>query len=41
MAGADTFVVGSAIYEAGNENDPNQYDSIVAALHAELAKVGS
>ncbi|CAH1905914.1 Ribulose-phosphate 3-epimerase [Candidatus Nitrotoga sp. HW29] len=41
MAGADTFVVGSAIYEAGNEADPNQYDSIVAALHAELAKVSS
>ena len=41
MARADTFVVGSTIYEAGNETDPNQYDSIVAALHSELAKVGS
>ena len=41
MAGADTFVVGSALYEAGNETDPNRYDSIIAALRAELAKVGS
>lgn len=41
MAGADTFVVGSALYEAGNETDPNRYDFIIAALRAELAKVGS
>jgi ribulose-phosphate 3-epimerase len=41
MAGADTFVIGSALYEAGKETDPNHYDSIIAALRAELAKVGS
>jgi ribulose-phosphate 3-epimerase len=38
-AGADTFVAGSAIYGAGNDTDPHRYDSVVAALRAELAKV--
>jgi ribulose-phosphate 3-epimerase len=38
-AGADTFVAGSAIYGAGRESDPHRYDSVVAALRAELAKV--
>lgn len=38
-AGADTFVAGSAIYSAGKDNDPHQYDTVVAALRAELAKV--
>ena len=38
-AGADTFVAGSAIYSAGNDSDPHQYDTVVAALRAELAKV--
>ncbi len=38
-AGADTFVAGSAIYGAGKDSDPHRYDSIVAALRAELAKV--
>jgi ribulose-phosphate 3-epimerase len=37
-AGADTFVAGSAIYGAGRDSDPHHYDSIVAALRAELAK---
>ena len=37
-AGADTFVAGSAIYGAGKESDPHRYDSVVAALRAELAK---
>ena len=37
-AGADTFVAGSAIYGAGQESDPHRYDSVVAALRAELAK---
>jgi len=37
-AGADTFVVGTAIYEASRNTDPNHYDSIVAALRTELAK---
>ncbi|MFZ1546685.1 MAG: ribulose-phosphate 3-epimerase [Candidatus Nitrotoga sp.] len=40
MAGADTFVLGSALFEAGNENDPNHYDSIIAALRAEIEKAG-
>lgn len=38
-AGADTFVAGSALFGAGKDTDPNRYDSIVAALRAELAKV--
>jgi ribulose-phosphate 3-epimerase len=37
-AGADTFVAGSAIYGAGKESDPHCYDTVVAALRAELAK---
>lgn len=37
-AGADTFVAGSAIYGAGQDSDPHRYDSVVAALRAELAK---
>ncbi|ARO88946.1 ribulose-phosphate 3-epimerase [Nitrosospira lacus] len=36
-AGADTFVAGSAIYGAGKDSDPHRYDSVVAALRAELA----
>ncbi len=38
-AGADTFVVGSAVYGAGKETDPHHYDSVIAALQTELAKV--
>lgn len=38
-AGADTFVAGSAIYQAGKDSDPHRYDSILAAFRAELAKV--
>ncbi|MBP9100614.1 MAG: ribulose-phosphate 3-epimerase [Nitrosomonas sp.] len=38
-AGADTFVAGSAIYQAGKGADPHRYDSILAAFRAELAKV--
>ena len=38
-AGADTFVAGSAIYQAGKDTDPHRYDSIVTAFRAELAKV--
>lgn len=38
-AGADTFVAGSAIYNAGKDSDPHRYDSVLAALRAELAKV--
>jgi ribulose-phosphate 3-epimerase len=39
-AGADTFVAGSAIFGAGKDSDPNRYDSVVAAMRAELAKAG-
>lgn len=38
-AGADTFVAGSAIYNAGKDTDPHRYDSVVTAFRAELAKV--
>jgi ribulose-phosphate 3-epimerase len=38
-AGADTFVAGSAIYGAGRDSDPHRYDTILAALRAELARV--
>ncbi len=38
-AGADTFVAGSALFGAPKDTDPHRYDSIVAALRAELAKV--
>ena len=38
-AGADTFVAGSAIYNAGKDSDPHRYDTVVSALRAELAKV--
>ncbi|WP_374690399.1 ribulose-phosphate 3-epimerase [Accumulibacter sp.] len=35
-AGADTFVAGSAVYGAGRDGDPNRYDSVLAALRAQL-----
>ena len=38
-AGADTFVAGSAIYGAGKDSDAHRYDTVVAAMRAELAKV--
>ena len=38
QAGADTFVAGSAVFGASNENDPNKYDSIINSLRASLAK---
>ncbi len=37
-AGADTFVAGSAIFGAGKDGDANRYDTVVAAMRAELAK---
>ena len=37
-AGADVFVAGSAIFGAAKDSDANRYDSVVAALRAELAK---
>ncbi|MGR3915218.1 MAG: ribulose-phosphate 3-epimerase [Gammaproteobacteria bacterium] len=36
-AGADTFVAGSAIFGAPRASDPNRYDSVIAALRAQLA----
>ncbi|MEX0615943.1 MAG: ribulose-phosphate 3-epimerase, partial [Methylophaga sp.] len=37
-AGARTFVAGSAVFSAANANDPNQYETVIAALRAELAQ---
>ncbi len=39
-AGADTFVAGSAIFGAAKDSDPNHYDTIIAEMRKELAKVG-
>jgi ribulose-phosphate 3-epimerase len=39
LAGADTFVAGSAIFEAGKDDDPHRYDSVIAAMRAELANI--
>ena len=38
QAGADTFVAGSAVFSAGNDSDPNRYDSVIAELRAALAQ---
>ena len=38
-AGADTFVAGSAVFGAAKAGDAHRYDSVIAALRAELAKV--
>ena len=38
-AGADTFVAGSAIFGAPQDNDANRYDTVVAAMRASLATV--
>src|SRR4030066_333946 len=38
-AGVDTFVAGSAIFSKCNEKDKNRYDTIIAEMRAELAKV--
>jgi ribulose-phosphate 3-epimerase len=37
-AGVDTFVAGSAIFGAGKDSDPQRYNTVVAAMRAELAK---
>lgn len=37
-AGARTFVAGSAVFGAGQDSDPNRYDTVIAALREELAK---
>ena len=36
-AGADTFVAGSAVFGAGNDNDPQRYNSVIRTLRAALA----
>jgi ribulose-phosphate 3-epimerase len=38
-AGADTFVAGSAVFGAGKDADAHRYDSVIAAMRAEVAKV--
>ncbi|MCB1734415.1 MAG: ribulose-phosphate 3-epimerase [Gammaproteobacteria bacterium] len=39
-AGADTFVSGSGIFGKPGANDAHRYDTIVAEMRAQLAKVG-
>ena len=38
-AGADTFVAGSAIFGAGNVDDPNRYDTVLEQMRSELTAV--
>ena len=38
-AGADTFVAGSAVYGAGKESDPKRYNTVIAAMRAELDSI--
>ncbi|MDX5432379.1 MAG: ribulose-phosphate 3-epimerase [Halomonas sp.] len=38
-AGADTFVAGSAVFNAGRDSDPNRYDSVIRAFREQLATV--
>ena len=38
QAGADTFVAGSAVFGAGNDSDPNRYDTVIGQLRAALAQ---
>ncbi len=40
-AGADTFVAGSAIFGAGKDSDAHRYDSVIAAMRAELGKAAA
>ena len=37
-AGARTFVAGSAVFGAAQDSDPNKYETVIAALRAELAQ---
>ena len=39
-AGADTFVAGSAIFNAASDSDANTYDSVIKEMRDELAKAG-
>jgi ribulose-phosphate 3-epimerase len=36
QAGADTFVAGSAVFGAGNDSDPNRYNSVIGQLRTAL-----
>ena len=38
-AGVDTFVAGSAVFGKRNDKDKNHYNTVIAELRAELAKV--
>ena len=38
-AGVDTFVAGSAIFGKKNDKDKNHYNTVIAEMRAELAKV--
>ena len=38
-AGADTFVAGSAIFNAASDADVNHYDTIISKFRDELSKV--
>ena len=38
-AGVDTFVAGSAVFGAARAEDSHRYNSVIAALRSELAKV--
>lgn len=40
-AGADAFVAGSAVFGAGRDADPHRYDTVIAALRAELARAAA
>lgn len=40
-AGADTFVAGSAIFGAAKGADANRYDSVIAAMRAQLSTVAT
>jgi ribulose-phosphate 3-epimerase len=37
-SGVDTFVAGSAVFGAAKDSDPQRYNSVIAAMRAELAK---
>ena len=38
QAGAATFVAGSAVFGAGNDSDPNRYDSVIGQLRTAIAQ---
>ena len=38
QAGADTFGAWSAVFGAGNDSDPNRYDSVIGQLRTALAQ---